>query len=111
MKYEINWSKDAGEEFIEILAKHKYTEGKNSAQNMYLGINSHIKKLQDTPRMGKPVSLLKDIGINGYRHIVKDHWVVYYRVEGQTIHIISLIDERRNSEEILYKKILDGKIK
>jgi toxin ParE1/3/4 len=111
MKYTIDWSKDAGEEFIEILAWHKYNGGKTIAQNMYAGIRSSIKKLGDMPGIGKPVPILKDIGINGYRRIAKDHWGLYYRVEGQAIHIVSVIDERRNSEEILYKKILDGKIK
>jgi toxin ParE1/3/4 len=33
------------------------------------------------------------------------------KIEGQNINIISIIDGRRNLEEILYKKIIDGKIK
>jgi toxin ParE1/3/4 len=32
-------------------------------------------------------------------------------VEKNTMEIISIIDGRRNLEEILYKKIMDGKIK
>jgi toxin ParE1/3/4 len=111
MKYKINWSKDAGEEFIEIISWHKYTAGKNAAQRIYSKINSQIKKLKDMPGMGKQVPTLKDIGINDYRQIIQDHWIIYYKVDGQTINIISVIDGRRNLEEILYKKIIDGKIK
>jgi toxin ParE1/3/4 len=63
------------------------------------------------PGIGKQAQILKDIGINDYRQIVQDHWIIYYKVEGESIHIISVIDGRRNLEEILYKKIIDGKIK
>jgi toxin ParE1/3/4 len=111
MKYKINWSKDAGEEFIEIISWYKHTTGKNIAQRIYSKINSRIKKLKDMPGMGKPVQILKDIGINDYRQIIQDHWIIYYKVEGQTVNIISVIDGRRNLEEILYKKMIDGKIK
>jgi toxin ParE1/3/4 len=110
MAYKIIWSKDAGEEFVEIISWYKYNVGKNVAQKIYLKIKSRIKKLKEMPGIGRQVQLLKDIGINGYRQIIQDHWIIYYRVEGENIHIISVIDGRRNLEEILYKKIIDGKI-
>jgi toxin ParE1/3/4 len=62
------------------------------------------------PGIGKQVQILKDIGINDYRQIIQDHWIIYCKVDGQTINIISVIDGRRNLEEISYKKIIDGKI-
>jgi toxin ParE1/3/4 len=111
MKYKINWSRDAGEEFIDIISWYKYNAGKNVARKLYSKINSQIKKLKDMPGIGKQVQILKDIGINDYRQIIRDHWIIYYKVEGQIINIISIIDGRRNLEEILYKKIIDGKIK
>jgi toxin ParE1/3/4 len=111
MEYKINWSKDAGEEFIEIISWYKNNAGKNAAQKIYAKIDSRIKELKDMPGIGKPVQILKDIGVNNYRQIVQDHWIIYYKVEGENINIISVIDGRRNLEEILYKKIIDGKIK
>jgi toxin ParE1/3/4 len=80
-------------------------------KKIYAKINSQIKKLKDMPGIGKTVQLLKDIGINDYRQIVQDHWIIYYKVENRTVNIISVIDGRRNLEEILYKKIIDGKTK
>jgi toxin ParE1/3/4 len=49
--------------------------------------------------------------VSEYRQIVQDNWIICYRVERQNINIVSVIDGRRNLEEILYKKIIDGKIK
>jgi toxin ParE1/3/4 len=111
MQYKINWSKDAGEEFIEIISWYKYNAGKNIAQKIYSKINAQIKKLKKMPGMGKPAQILKDIGVNDYRQIVQDNWIVYYKVEGQNVNILSIIDGRRNLEEILYKKFIDGTIK
>jgi toxin ParE1/3/4 len=63
------------------------------------------------PGIGRPVQILKDIGVNDYLQMVIDHWLIYYKIEEKNINIISIIDGRRNLEEILYKKIIDGKIK
>jgi toxin ParE1/3/4 len=111
MKYKTNWSEDAGEEFIEIISWYRQNIGKSTAKRIYSKINSQIMRLKDMPEIGKPVQILKDIGINDYRQIVQDNWILYYKVEGNNINIISIIDGRRNLEEILYKKVIDGKIK
>ncbi|AEF82886.1 type II toxin-antitoxin system RelE/ParE family toxin [Leadbettera azotonutricia] len=111
MKYKISWSKDAGEELIEIISWYKYNVGINVARKISTKINSQVKKLKDMPRIGRQVSLLKDMGINEYLQVAIEHWIVYYRIEKDIINIISVIDERRDLEEILYKKIIDGKIK
>jgi hypothetical protein len=31
--------------------------------------------------IGRPVQILKDIGVNDYRQIVQDNWIIYYRVK------------------------------
>jgi toxin ParE1/3/4 len=111
MKYKIIWSKDAGDEFAEIISWYKYTAGKNVAQRIYTKINSQIKKLKDFPGIRKQAQILKSVGAHDYRQIVQDNWIIYYRAKGQTINIISVIDGKRNLEEILYKKMIDGKIK
>jgi toxin ParE1/3/4 len=111
MAYKIVWSKDAGDELIEIVSYYKDRAGKNIAKNIHIRIRTKVKKLLDGPKMGTIVPLLKDIGITNYRQIIENPWIIYYRIEEQIIYIVSVIDGRRNLEEILYKKIIDGKIK
>jgi toxin ParE1/3/4 len=110
MKYKIIWSQDAGEELLAIVSWYKYNAGPNAAQKTYTKIHTQIKKLKDIPGLGKPVQILKGIGVNDYLQMVIEHWVIYYRVEEKNISIVAIIDGRRNLEEILYKKIIDGKI-
>jgi toxin ParE1/3/4 len=111
MAYKIVWSHDAGDELVEIISYYKYSAGKNIARNVYLKIKNRVKRLVDNPRIGKIVQTLKDIGMNDYRQLIETPWIIYYRIEKEMIFIISVIDGRRNIEEILYKKIIDGKIK
>ena len=54
--------------------------------------------------------LLKEFGIIDIHQININPWLIYYRTENNLMKIISIIDMRRNLEEILYQKIIEGKI-
>jgi toxin ParE1/3/4 len=70
-----------------------------------------IKNISDNPAGRRIAPALKEMGIN-YIHQLNIHpWILYYKVENNIVEIISIIDGRRNLEEILYKKIMEGKIK
>jgi len=56
--------------------------------------------------MGK----FQEFGIIDVHQINVNPWSIYYRVENKTMKIISIIDMRRNLEEVLYQKIMEGKI-
>jgi len=110
MALEIIWSEDAGYEYEEIIDWLKITINKNYADKIFTKINQTIEAVAENPKIGKEVQLLKDIGIREYRQITETYWVIFYRIESNAIKIVSIIDGRRNLEEILYKKVIDGKI-
>ena len=58
----------------------------------------------------RTAALLRDFGITDIHQINVKPWAIYYRVENNIMKIISVIDTRRNLEEILYQKMLEGKI-
>ncbi len=111
MAYSIIWSKDAGDELFEIVSYIKYRTGINAAKNIYSKIKTKIEKISDHPKSGKAVPELKDIGMNDIYQIIEGPWKIYYKIEGNKILVLSVLDGRRNMEEILYKKVIDGKIK
>ena len=55
--------------------------------------------------------LLREFGIIDIHQININPWLIYYKVENDSMKIISIIDMRRNLEEILYQKIMERKIK
>jgi len=114
MKQGVIWSKDAGEELIEIISYIKENTGKITAEKIYKKITDEVDRVYDNASGRRISPLLKEFGIMDIHQLNVNPWVIYYRVEkdrGKNImKIISIIDGRRNLEEILYKKVIDGKL-
>ena len=110
MKYEIIWSKDSGDELAEIISYIKYTGGKITAEKIYLKIINEVKRASENSGGRRIAPLLKEFGIHYIHQLNISPWILFYKAADKKIEIISIIDGKRNSEEILYKKIMDGKI-
>jgi len=106
----IVWSKDAAEDFefiVEYTVEHFSIK---IAEEAYSRIIKKVEKALELPNIGKIVPELKEIGLTSYRELIEVPWRIIYRKEEGSIVIISIIDSRRNIEEILYRKIIEGKM-
>jgi len=110
MKHEIIWSKDAGDELAEIISYIKNNTGKMTAKKIYTKIIKEVDKISENPEGRRIAPLLRELGINYIHQINISPWIVFYKTENRKMEIISIIDGRRNLEEILYQKMIDGKI-
>jgi len=107
---EIIWSKDAGDELMEIISYIKNNTGKINAGKIFKKINDKIKNISEHAAGRRIAPMLMNFGINDIHQLNINPWAIFYKVENNEMKIISIIDQRRNLEEILYKKLLDGKI-
>jgi len=107
---EIIWSKDAGDELVEIISYIKNNTGKLTAEKIYKKIIDEVKRVSKNAAGRRTSPLLNELGITDIHQFNINPWTVYYRADKNVMKIISIIDSRRNLEEILYKKVLDGKI-
>ena len=105
MKHQVIWSEDAGNELIKIISYIKENTGK-----IYKKILTEVKNASENAKGRRISPLLKSFGINNIHHLNISPWIVYYKAENNIMEIISIIDSRRNLEEILYEKIMTGKI-
>ena len=110
MKHEIIWSKDAGDELVEIISYIKYNTGNITAKKINEKIMNEAERISENPEGRRISPLLREFGINHIHQFNISPWIVYYKLENDKMEIVSIIDGRRNLEEILYKKIMDGKI-
>jgi toxin ParE1/3/4 len=60
------------------------------------------------PTQGKISEDLRSIGIVSIHEIIETPWRIFYKIEYDTVFILSILDGRRNIEEILYKKVIEG---
>jgi len=107
---EIIWSKDAGNELLEIISYIKYNTGKIAAEKIFKKIDDGVKKASENATGRRIAPMLMDFGINNIHQLNISPWAIFYKVENNEMKIISIIDQRRNLEEILYKKVLERKI-
>ena len=110
MKHEIIWSKDAGDELVEIISYIKYNTGRITAEKTCSKIMNKVKQASENPEGRRIAPLLREFGVNYIHQINISPWVIFYKASAKKMEIISIIDERRNLEEILYRKMMDGKI-
>ncbi len=110
MKKKIVWSQDASDDLIDVITLIRDKSGKKIANEIYQRIISHVEKIEILPKGGRVVPELLTIGVIDIREIIESPWRIFYRIDEEEIQIISLIDGRRNIEEILYKKVIDGKM-
>lgn len=103
------WSKDARDELMKIISYIKRNSGKINAEKVYNKICDEIKKVSSNAAGRRVSPILKKFGIRDIHEMIITPWMIYYRVDGNVMKIISIIDGRRNLEEILYQKIMDGK--
>jgi toxin ParE1/3/4 len=79
------------------------------AANIYDKLKVKVSPLVDFPETGRIVPELARLGIDTIRQITEKPWKIYYRIVDDEIWILAVIDERRNLEEILYMKLIEGK--
>lgn len=69
-------------------------------------IRSRTAALDQSPLRGRIVPELKRHGITRYRELVVKPWRVIYRIEESRVYVLSVIDGRRNIEDILLARFL-----
>jgi toxin ParE1/3/4 len=65
-----------------------------------------INSLKYFPERGRRVPELLDKNIKGYRELIETPWRIIYKIENNDVSVITVIDGRRNVQDILTKKLI-----
>ncbi len=104
-KYTVYWTKIAQDDLVEIL-EYISADNRNIAEEIFENIKKHTIKLENFPERGRPVPELDFHNINNYRELIITPWRIIYRIEEKKVYILSMIDSRRNFEDIILKRIM-----
>ncbi|GHV90304.1 hypothetical protein AGMMS50268_08070 [Spirochaetia bacterium] len=107
--YSLKWSANAEADVLDIVAYIKNHSGPMIAAGIYKRIKARAEPLANFPDSGRVVPQFANIGINDIRQITEKPWIIYYKIVDNEIWILSVIDGRRNIEEIIFPKIIEGK--
>jgi addiction module RelE/StbE family toxin len=69
-------------------------------------LRKKIYSLSNLPFRGRRVPELLDQNIKDYREIIETPWRIIYKVENYDVTILTIIDGRRNVQDILTSKLM-----
>jgi toxin ParE1/3/4 len=104
-RYRILWAPTAIGDLNEILVFLATRDGPDAAALAYKKISRRIESLAKHPYRCRIAPELRDIGVSEYREILVYPYRVFFRVSGDLIGIVGVLDGRRDLEELLIKRV------
>ena len=108
-KYDIVWSNIA-ERDLKNIVEYIADDSPPNAFKIFKRIKKKASSLYTFPERGRIVPELKDQGILQYRELVISPWRILYRISENSVFVLSVLDSRRNIEDILLKRLTDLEI-
>jgi toxin ParE1/3/4 len=104
-RYDVKWAAVAQEDLKQII-EYIARESPGNALLILGKIKQKSSDLYTLPDRGRVVPELKDHGIDIYREIIVIPRRIIYRIVDSTVFVISVIDSRRNVEDILLHRFI-----
>ena len=104
-KHKIIFSKFAENDLLEIIEYYNDIN-KSFAKNLFSSIEEKVQNLKNFPEQGKIVSELEKQNIIDYRELIEGNYRIIYTVQEDTIIIHTIIDSRRNLEDLLIQRLM-----
>jgi len=104
-RHKVVWTSVAENDLKEII-EYISMDNPHNALNILRKIKKKASNLYTIPERGRIVPELQDQGILQYRELIVPQWRLIYRIAEQKIFVLSVIDSRRNVEDILLKRLL-----
>jgi toxin ParE1/3/4 len=105
-KYNVVWAYVA-EKDLQNIVEYIAQESPRNALNILDKIRQKASDLRILPERGRIVPELQDQGILQYRELIVSPWRLLYRISGLEVFVLSVIDSRRNVEDLLLKRFVD----
>ena len=106
--YDVIWSKTSEKDLVGIV-EYIAADGPSSAFEVFKEIKQKASSLYTFPDRGRIVPELQDQGISLYRELIVPPWRIIYRMSEKKVYVLSVLDSRRNVEDILLKRLISLK--
>ena len=105
-EYNIIWA-DIAEKDLKNIIEYIADDSPINALKVFKKIKEKASSLYSFPDRGRLVPELRDQGILQYRELIHSPWRIIYRISENTVYVLSVLDARRNIEDILLKRLLN----
>ncbi len=97
---------DAEQDILEIYTYIIQSDSPENSQNVIEKIKEISSSLKTHPNRGHFPQELERIGIKEYHEIHFKPYRIIYRIAGNEVYIHSILDSRRDLQELLEKRLL-----
>ena len=104
-EYLVKWASIAQQDLKQII-DYIALDSPGNALQILKKIRQSASPLYSFPERGRIVPELQDQGIHIYRELIVTPWRIIYRITDTTVYVLSVIDARRNVEDILLNRLL-----
>lgn len=104
-KYQVSWAAAAQNDLKQII-DYIAIDSPGNAVQILRRIKQKASDLYAMPDRGRIVPELKEQGIHTYRELIIAPWRIIYRISDSTVFVLSVIDSRRNVEDILLDRFV-----
>ncbi|SDU40637.1 type II toxin-antitoxin system RelE/ParE family toxin [Desulfobacula phenolica] len=104
--YDIEWAHIAENDLKEII-DHIAIDSPANALKVLEKIKDRTSSLYTMPERCRIVPELKEQGITQYRELIASPWRIMFRIAKMKVYVLSVLDSRRNIEDILLKRLIN----
>lgn len=106
--YEVAWTRVAENDLKEIVG-YIAVDSPANALAALAKIKKKASSLYTMPERCRIVPELKDQGVMQYREVIVSPWRIMFRISDMKVYVLSVLDSRRNIEDILLNRLVDNK--
>ncbi len=106
--YEIVWARVAENDLKELI-DYIAIDSPTNALNIFKKIKNKASSLYTMPERCRIIPELKDHSVMQYRELIVPPWRIMFRIIEMKIYVLSVLDSRRNIEDILLKRLVNIK--
>ncbi len=103
-EHKVVWTNVAENDLKEIIDFISVDSPQN-ALRILKSIKQKASSLYTFPERGRIVPELQGQGISQYRELIIPPWRLMYRIDERKVYVLSVIDSRRNVEDILLARL------
>ena len=81
-----------------------------NARKVFNKIRERASNLFIFPERSRVAPEFRDQGVLQYRELIYSPWRIIYKISETKVYVLSVLDSRRNIEDLLLKRLIDQAI-
>ncbi len=103
--FRVAWTREATRDLVDIIA-YVAVDSPENARRLLKKLRRRAGSLESAPRRGRIVPELSGFGIRTFRELVSKPYRIIYRVAGDTVYVLAVLDARRDLQDVLLERLL-----